>query len=230
MVDGLPGRNRQDRSGPLAGPVANSHPETGRRGDLVPSLPRAARVAGRAPVRGTSIGAQLRAGREFSGISLDVLSRRTRLSRGVLEALEREAWDELPGEFYARGFLRQVAQELGLDGDAVVETFDAERMRQAEQPAVPTPATPTWMAESAPQSRGLSPAQLFLLIVTVATVVVFMISAQRKRAGSDVAGRPTPTATTTATARAAVGTEAARDRAGRERSGTSDAGGIPQTR
>ncbi len=230
MVDGLPGRSRQDRSGPLAGPVANSHPEPNRRGDLVPSLPRPARAPARSPIRGASIGEQLRAGREFHKISFDALSRRTRLSRAVLEALEREAWHELPGEFYARGFLRQVAQELGLDGDAIVEAFDAERTRQTEQPAVPTPSTPSWMAEAAPQTRGLSPAQLFLLIVTVATVVVFMISAQRKRAGTDVAGRATPTATTSATARAAVGNEPARDRAGRERSGSSDAGGIPQTR
>lgn len=229
MVDGMPGRSRQDRSGPLAGPVANSHPEPIRRGDLAPSLPRPGRVPARMPIRGASIGEQLRAARELHHISFDALSRRTRLSRAVLESLEREAWQELPGEFYARGFLRQVAQELGLDGDAIVETFDAERTRQAEQPAVPTPTTPSWMAEAATQSRGLSPAQLFLLIVTVATVVVFMISAQRKRAGTDVAGRATPSATS-ASARAAVGVEPVRDRAGRERSGASDAGGTPQTR
>ena len=67
---------------------------------------------------------QLRAAR---GISLDELSRRTRISPGHLVNLEEERWADLPERVFLRGFLTAYARELRLDAARVCETYLARR-------------------------------------------------------------------------------------------------------
>ncbi len=137
---------------------------------------------------GSTIGAQLRAAREMSGASVEAICAKTRLSRQVILALEADRFDEVGGDFYVRGFLRQLADHLGLDAEGLVEAFDARRMPGLESATLPAVQTPSWLRDTTPTSRGLSPAQIFFLIVTVVTAVVFMLAAQRKREGRQLAG------------------------------------------
>ncbi len=60
------------------------------------------------------IGERLRNAREARGLSLDEIEAATRIRRRFLEALEAEAFDQLPGTAYAKGFLRTYASYLGL--------------------------------------------------------------------------------------------------------------------
>ncbi len=155
---------------------------------LLPSPPRRSLRA-----YGSTIGAQLRGAREASGASVEAICAKTRLSRQVILALEADRFDDVGGDFYVRGFLRQLADHLGLDGEGLVEAFDARRLPGLEPAPLPAVPTPSWLSESTPTSRGLSPAQIFFLIVTVATAVVFMLAAQRKREGRQLAGPATLT-------------------------------------
>ncbi|MDR7556356.1 MAG: helix-turn-helix domain-containing protein [Armatimonadota bacterium] len=75
------------------------------------------------------VGAQLRAARVARGLSLADLHARTKISARFLAALEDEAFDELPPPPYTCGYVRAVARELGLDGDAL-----AAAVRVAMQP------------------------------------------------------------------------------------------------
>jgi hypothetical protein len=61
------------------------------------------------------IGYELRQEREAQGIGLDEVEAATGVRARFLEAIEEEAWDELPGDFYARAFTRTYARYLGLD-------------------------------------------------------------------------------------------------------------------
>ena len=70
------------------------------------------------------LGTYLRAEREARSISLDELSRTTRIPRQRLEALERGALDELPARVYVRGFVSSCARELGLARADVLHRFD----------------------------------------------------------------------------------------------------------
>lgn len=65
----------------------------------------------------------LRSVREARGMSLDDLSRSTRISTRYLEAIEADAFDRLPSAIFVQGYLKQVAEQLELDGDGVVEAF-----------------------------------------------------------------------------------------------------------
>lgn len=71
------------------------------------------------------IGASLRAAREGRAVDLAEAERETRIRTRYLDALERERFDLLPGDAYARVFLSTYARYLGLDGGPFVAEYDA---------------------------------------------------------------------------------------------------------
>jgi transcriptional regulator with XRE-family HTH domain len=73
-----------------------------------------------------NVGAELRGAREQRGISLDQLSRTTKISVATLRALERNKIDSLPGGIFVRGFLRAYAREVGLDVEETVKRYLAQ--------------------------------------------------------------------------------------------------------
>jgi cytoskeleton protein RodZ len=70
-----------------------------------------------------SFGEHLRQARERRQIPLRTISERTNVSLRLLEALEREEFDKLPGGIFTRSFVRAYANEVGLDPDDTVELF-----------------------------------------------------------------------------------------------------------
>jgi len=75
----------------------------------------------------------LRATRERSGLTLEEISARTRIKVTFLQAMERGEFEQLPGDFFARAFLRTYARELHLSPDEIVHEYDASR--RAAEPA-----------------------------------------------------------------------------------------------
>jgi hypothetical protein len=71
------------------------------------------------------IGRRLRAARARKGLELQDVERALCIRARHLRALEAERFDELPAEAYARAFLREYADHLGLNGDELVGAFDA---------------------------------------------------------------------------------------------------------
>ena len=71
------------------------------------------------------IGATLRTAREQRGLSLDDVAEATKIRASQLAAIEEEAFEQLPGPTYARGFIRSYADLLGLDAQALVDEFNA---------------------------------------------------------------------------------------------------------
>ena len=79
------------------------------------------------------IGSSLREARERRGLTLTDVERRTKIRSRYLAALENERFDLLPGDAYAKGFLRGYAEFLGLDGDLYADEF-GERFASPEEP------------------------------------------------------------------------------------------------
>jgi cytoskeletal protein RodZ len=69
------------------------------------------------------VGATLQSARERSGLSLEDVARRTKISVRVLRAIEDNAFDAVPGGIFTRGYLRAYAREVGLDPADTVEQF-----------------------------------------------------------------------------------------------------------
>lgn len=71
----------------------------------------------------TGIGATLRAARNRRKIDLSQVEATTRIRARYLRAIEAEDWDVLPGDVYARSFIRTYASYLGLDGERLADEY-----------------------------------------------------------------------------------------------------------
>lgn len=87
-------------------------------------------MAGEIPPGSMAIGQVLKEARSRAGLEIGEVERRTKIRTRYLRALEAEEWDALPGEVYAKSFLRTYAQLLGLDAEALVDEF----RRRTEDP------------------------------------------------------------------------------------------------
>jgi cytoskeletal protein RodZ len=73
-----------------------------------------------------TFGERLRRERETQGIRLEEIARATKIGVRFLEALERDDFDTLPGDVFARGYVRAYAEHLGIDPEELVEEYERE--------------------------------------------------------------------------------------------------------
>jgi cytoskeleton protein RodZ len=78
------------------------------------------------------IGDALRSERLRLGLTLQQIATQTKIGQYLLQAIEANQFDRLPGGLLTRSFLRQYAQVLGLDADEVVASFK----QQFEEPVL----------------------------------------------------------------------------------------------
>ena len=71
------------------------------------------------------IGITLRSARVQKGLTIDQVAQDTRISSRFLEALENEAFEELPAPVYVRGFLRSYANYLHIDAQPLLDRLNA---------------------------------------------------------------------------------------------------------
>jgi len=82
----------------------------------------------------TQIGATLRRRREDKQISLEHIESTTRIRQSFLRAIEAGNIDKLPEPIYIRGFIKQYAEALDLDGTELANSFPLEDYRQSLKP------------------------------------------------------------------------------------------------
>jgi cytoskeleton protein RodZ len=90
----------------------------------------------------SSVGAYLRGLREQQGLSVDELSRATRVLHHYLEALESDDMAALPAPVFTKGFIRAYCQAVGADPDEALRLYDRSASRLPERPKVPIVAAP----------------------------------------------------------------------------------------
>ncbi|MBM7617130.1 cytoskeletal protein RodZ [Weissella uvarum] len=71
-------------------------------------------------------GQALQAARIEKGLSLDDIQQMTKIQKRYLQAIENGQFDQLPGKFYERAFVRQYAASVGLDADKFIEDHEVE--------------------------------------------------------------------------------------------------------
>lgn len=67
------------------------------------------------------VGDILKEARIEKGYTLDDIQKMTKIQKKYLIAVEDGDEESLPGSFYARAFIRQYAEKVGLDGDQLIE-------------------------------------------------------------------------------------------------------------
>ena len=119
-----------------------------------------------------SIGAYLQRERELRQMSLEELVQTTRVPLKMLQYIEADRFDDLPGDVFARGFVRSYARALGLDLGDVLKRFD--RMRKIDLTAPPPPLASIEPPERGGRRFGIALALVILVILfTLALSIIF---------------------------------------------------------
>ena len=72
------------------------------------------------------IGDKLRSARKAKGMSIEDVEKITKIQRRYLTAIENDDFDQLPGDFYVRAFIRQFADVVGLNGKELLADYKSE--------------------------------------------------------------------------------------------------------
>lgn len=86
-----------------------------------------------------SLGHYLKVQRKLRGISLEDVSRLSKIAPNWLKLLEQDEFDKLPGEIFTKGYLRLYSEVIGLDPEDVVLRYEVVARRHEEEATHPTP-------------------------------------------------------------------------------------------
>ncbi|HZT54127.1 MAG TPA: helix-turn-helix domain-containing protein [Gaiellaceae bacterium] len=130
------------------------------------------------------IGSSLRAARERQGLDYGEVELATKIRAKYLRALEEEDFDAIPGEAYARGFLRTYADYLGLDGDVYAEEY-ASRFPASWREELPRRRDGRRVR---PGERAVAGRAVVLVLVAIVAVTALVFAAWRY--GGSSSGAP----------------------------------------
>jgi cytoskeleton protein RodZ len=118
------------------------------------------------------VGETLRIAREQQGLSLDVISQRTKIGTEKLRAIEENDIQRLPSGIFLRGFVRAYAREVGLDVEDTVNRYIAQFESQASIVEDDTPCalpeeTPAEISETQRIEESLREMSIWGIVVVV---------------------------------------------------------------
>jgi cytoskeletal protein RodZ len=129
------------------------------------------------------IGKSLQRARERLGVTLAEVEDATRIRTHHIEALERGDHDALPSPVQARGFLRNYADFLGLDTDAILlqyaEALQARRKRKIKVSAAPESSVSSVKRRRPSWLRWLSFDLFFAAFISLLVIALLIWGASR---------------------------------------------------
>ncbi len=135
------------------------------------------------------VGRTLRETRTRRRIDLAEVEAATKIRGRYLRAIENEEWDLLPGETYARAFIRAYATHLGLDGERLAE--EQRRGRGVARPSERLPRVePVRPRPSRRRQRRLPSVPPRLLAAGVSAALVIVLIAVGLSSGGDSSPSP----------------------------------------
>lgn len=122
-----------------------------------------------------SLGHYLRNERELRQLSLEEIAQTTRIPLRMLQHIESDQLDQLPGEVFTRGFLKSYARSVGLGVDDVLARYGE---RQSGPESAPAPITAITPPEKG-RRFGIAIALVILLILFTLALSIVLRPRQR---------------------------------------------------
>jgi len=120
-----------------------------------------------------SIGRYLKGAREALGMSVEEISRATRIPVSSLEHIEADHFDDLPAEVFVRGFLRAYARAVQVHADDVLARYTASRRVSLTQ--IPLSAPQSRDSVRSASGRRVGVAIAFVLLLILFTVAISIV-------------------------------------------------------
>lgn len=135
------------------------------------------------------VGKKLHEARTRKKLSLQQVEEATRIRCRYLRAIEDDDWDELPGDTYARAFIRTYGAFLGLDGERLAE--DQRKLRGSARPGERLPRVdPRPRRVERHRDRRRVPPQLATALVIALVVGALVAIVLAGGGGGDSGGKP----------------------------------------
>src|SRR5512146_1226580 len=116
-----------------------------------------------------SIGRYLKRTREARAMSVEEISRATRIPVASIEKIEADHFDDLPGEVFVRGFLKAYERAVSLPVDEVLARYTASRRVAWVTPLpISAPSKPA-------RGRRLGVAVAFVLLLILFTLALSIV-------------------------------------------------------
>jgi cytoskeleton protein RodZ len=120
----------------------------------------------------TSIGETLKRERLRRGLELEEVAREIKVRSKLLEYIEADQFDRLPGGVFAKSFVKQYAGVLGLDA----EELAAEVQRQIQPEPAPQSVAATAPPDPAPAWQSIGPERRSSPVAAAVLVVIVIVA------------------------------------------------------
>ncbi|OLO40957.1 hypothetical protein BTR23_05645 [Alkalihalophilus pseudofirmus] len=124
----------------------------------------------------SELGQRLREAREQKEIKLEDLQKTTKIQKRYLLAIEQGNFDALPGKFYARAFVKNYAEAVGLDADQILQEFASE-LPNPHKDGSELPSRRTVRAKNAPTTTKKKSKGYSIFPALVAGVIIILVFA-----------------------------------------------------
>jgi cytoskeleton protein RodZ len=135
----------------------------------------------------TSVGETLRRERVRRNFDLERVSKELKIPPRLLEAIEAEQFEKLPGGVFAKSFVRQYARMLGLDEDELAAEVERQLREDDEPPFgannpkegsdIPLPRVEAWQSVGGRTSWSSGKLATFIPSAVLVVVVMLLCSA-----------------------------------------------------
>jgi cytoskeletal protein RodZ len=112
------------------------------------------------------LGERLREQRELRKVSLEEISKVTKISIHMLHAMENDNWDALPGGIFTRNFIRLYANQLGLESERWVDEFKEQTKKQRAE------VQQEEQQQQEKEKVEISPSWLYFLLIVIILLLV----------------------------------------------------------
>lgn len=124
----------------------------------------------------TSVGETLRRERLRKALGLEQISRETKISARLLDAIENDQFDALPGGVFAKSFVRQYARFLGLDEEELAADLEKVIHPVEELPGFAAPpAEPAFKVPRMVEWEGTGRSKSSVLPALAMVVAVMLV-------------------------------------------------------
>ncbi|MCF6410638.1 helix-turn-helix domain-containing protein [Pseudalkalibacillus salsuginis] len=133
----------------------------------------------------TELGQRLKETRLEKQLSYEQLQDKTKIQKRYLQAIEEGKYSVLPGAFYARAFIKNYAEAVGLDPEVLFEEHASELPVTNEEPSEFTPRSSKTKTNVPKDNKVAKVFPVFLTVVLLAALLLAFYWVIQNNAGNN---------------------------------------------